>query len=181
MTEQFKIALRSLKRQYPTLLEIIGAQWALESNYGKSPLAREAANYSGLGYRDLSAHLPKDVWERVGKCEYTGQDGDTKDYLLLYKPADFPEVYMAFLSRPHYKIVETDPSVRIYSPKFFDELPFHFMAHIASKGFCYWVKNVKRKDFETEEEYLRATFRQYLADVMICANSKKFRALLEEL
>ena len=172
--EQFKIALKALKLLHPELLNIIGAQWCLESDFGRSDLAKKACNFSGLGYRDLAPFLHKNILERVGMYQYTGQDGDTKEYLKCYMPVDFAHVYLAFLRREVYNTPEIKVGELLQSP-------LALLGWIADQGFCGWVPGVKRKDYQTDEDYQQATHAEYVRSVLECSLSTNYQKLLREL
>lgn len=165
----FISALRRLKQDHPVLFEVVSAQWCYESNYGNSLLARASNNFSGLKCRDLSPYLPRDIWERVGHHVHQDTKGDTDPYLKCYDPADFPEVYMAFLDREVYKRASYKGK---FDPFLFEDLrhPTSFLAHIADCGFCAWIPKFNG----TQQEL----YTEYVYRVLKVRHSKKYQELM---
>jgi hypothetical protein len=166
----FKLALIKLKQDYPVLFPVISAQWCYESNYGSSRLARNAKNYAGLKFRqDISCHLSKDVWTRVGKYIHKDTKGDTDPYVMCHKASDFVEVYMAFLSRSPYCAASYQG---IIDPHLFGDLrqPTTFLAHIADCGFCAWIPR-----FEGTQQEI---YTEYVYRVLKVLHSKKYREVV---
>jgi hypothetical protein len=183
ISPEFRTALEKLKKSYPELSYLTGSQWCLESNFGRSILAKENFNFAGLGYRDLSNYLPLDTLQRVHEVTYMGQDQDRKSYLKLDDPADFAQVFFAFLKRPIYKIQfggRGFSEQNLYPWKWVDH-PLLFLSHIATKGFCGWTPSVKRKDYETDEEYYRDTHADYVKSVLECSLSDNYRQIYNSL
>ena len=147
ISDEFRTCLEVLKKDYGDLAFLVGAQFSLESDYGKSRLSSHF-NYCGLGFRDLSNYLPADVLARVHEITYMGQDQDKKSYLKLDDPADFPRVYFAFLKRSIYKIQFGGKGFteQNFFPWKWEKYPLMFMSHIASKGFCGWTPLIVTKN-----------------------------------
>lgn len=182
ISPEFRTCLEVLKKDYESLAFLTASQMCVESNYGRSRLSSHF-NYCGLGYRDLSDYLPADVLSRVHEVTYTGQDQDTKSYLKLDDPADFPRVYFAFLKRSIYNIQFGGKGFteQNFYPWKWEKYPLMFMAHVASKGFCGWTPSIKRKDYATDEEYYRDTHADYLRSVLECSLSENFHQLFDSI
>lgn len=181
--DEFRTCLEVLKKDYEDLAFLVSAQMCLESNYGRSSVATDHHNYCGLGWRDLSNYLPADVLARVHEVTYTGQDQDTKSYLHVDDPADFPRVYFAFLKRSIYKIQFGGKGFteQNFFPWKWEKYPLMFMAHVASKGFCGWTPSIKRKDYNSDEEYYRDTHADYLRSILKCSLSENFCQLFDSI
>lgn len=176
MNQSFLIALRKLKEQHPALFPVIMAQWCYESNYGESPLAYNANNFSGLKYRDLSPYLPRDVWERVGQHPHTDRKGEHDPYIKCYLPSDFVDVYFAFLRREPYKRVYWSgdyPYTVTPSALLAMKRPATFLAWIAECGFCAWIPRFTGTGSEMYTEYV---FR-----VLKVQKSPKYKEILSRL
>lgn len=90
----------------------ICAQWALESGWGKSKLARDYNNYGGLKWReeigDKFPNLVREIeyldWEEIKKGQKSSTVGNTEIYIINIK--DFPKVYLGFLERDIYSGID---------------------------------------------------------------------------
>lgn len=70
----------------PDMAPILAAQWALESGWGTSKLARQHLNYAGMKWRDIMKPYAKPVtytdWQ--GKTEKYCKFNSNRDYVLGY-------------------------------------------------------------------------------------------------
>ncbi|TMV07916.1 hypothetical protein FGK63_10715 [Ruegeria sediminis] len=96
MTKNWKKLIRTYAEATipaPTLKLITLAQWALESNFGKSELAKEHLNFSGLKFR-ARVNAQRPLAEAV---DYQAHDG-WGTYCKFASLQDFIDGYWAFVS-----------------------------------------------------------------------------------
>lgn len=102
---------------YPALKLVTLAQWALESGYGRSKLATEHNNFSGLKYRDRMA-------QHANPVSYGAHDG-VDIYCKFTNISAFIVGYWHFIESGPYSGWED-----------FGENPLGFIRHLKSRGFA---------------------------------------------
>lgn len=147
--------------QFRKCLRVIAAQWALESNFGNSELAKSFRNFSGLKFRKAVAH----VCDR--KADYTDWEKESDAYLWPESEQNFVEVYFEFIARRVYQGFDKKlPS------------PTKFIKHIADCGFCGAISGVSKKDYSDPDEYRKAVHDEYFHRVTDLALSDKLNNVI---
>lgn len=155
-------ALKSHQASYndfPLCTAVILAQWAKESDWGRSKLAMLANNFAGLKMRPELRGLAKPF-------KYTDWENQTDPYCAVDSPEDFPGLYFVFIRRQVYWGIESCQD------------PESFINHLAIKGFCASTPEIKRQDYADNDSYRAAVAQAYARSVLKLADSDSIKSLI---
>ena len=97
-TEKFFWLYRSLRRhpiEFPNLKPMVLAQWAIESGWGSSALAREHNNFAGMKWREIDGPYgtPFLYDAHDGRTAYTSFDNADKFIQAYWNRLDNTDMY----------------------------------------------------------------------------------------
>jgi len=160
--ERVTAALKNHQAKYndfPLCTAVILAQWAKESNWGKSKLAVLANNFAGLKMRPELRGLAKPF-------TYSDWQNKTDPYCAVDSPEDFPGLYFVFIRRQVYFGIDSCQD------------PESFINHLANKGFCASTPEIKGQDYSDNDSYRAAVAQAYANSVLKLANSEEIKKLI---
>jgi len=138
--------------EYNHLTRAIIAQWALESGYGTSELAKRFSNFGGLKYRtDLD-------YKKAFPIDYTDWSGENEEYFSVVHHWDYAELYLKFIQRSVYSGINLDTEE-------------YFIKSLAEKGYVASLPNYFCDDVP----------REYWRRILAIMESEKFKKFLGDI